>query len=92
MSKNYITLVSFYSKVNFLLGLECESEYLRKANDRYLNDIRTSREIQRSLHGELERLNYERDELMKFKKENDEAVHTQIVLNRALQEKYRLVT
>lgn len=81
-------------------ALDCDNAYLLRNNKRYQSDIKTYRENQKTLQEERERLMKERDEawkaaessqeeLLRYKREHDEAIHNQMVINSALDGKYR---
>lgn len=64
-----------------------------------MSDVIAYREMQKSLHEELERIRADRDdawkameksseELLQRKRAHDEAMHSQMLINRTLEQKY----
>jgi len=64
----------------------------KKTNTRYLSDIKTYREIQKQIYGEQDKMKNEIKILRKLNTQNEDSLHSQILINRSLDAKYKEVS
>ena len=86
-------MYNFYVNI---LGLQLDKNYVEKTNERLVSDLTATREFRKSLLDELEQAREERlaawktsEELLRTKKMHDEVMHSQLIINNTLEEKYR---